>query len=76
MVGDPVLDFVGLIGVAGRSFVNQVLACYDLPLGEGFHIKLDWLCRMLTLTWLEEAVTYFPETVDKQLAWVGRALAD
>jgi len=32
MVGDPVHDFVGLIGLGGYRFINRVAAGYDLPL--------------------------------------------
>jgi hypothetical protein len=38
-------------GAAGR---------YDLPVGDGFHGKLEWLCRVLTLTWLAEAAGHDP----------------
>lgn len=76
MVGDPVLDFVGLIGICGRAFIEQVLASYDRPLGEAFAAKLHWLTRVLSLTWLAEAVADHPDDVPKHLKWVGQAFAE
>ena len=76
MVGDPVLDFVGLIGVGDRAFTGQVLASYDQPLGDSFAVKLSWLTRVLTLTWLGEAAADDPDDVPKHLTWVGRAFAE
>ncbi|HEV2333836.1 MAG TPA: hypothetical protein VGV16_11805 [Gammaproteobacteria bacterium] len=49
------LDFAGLIGIGGYRFIDRVVACYDLPLGDGFGAKLEWLTRVLTLTWLIDA---------------------
>ena len=76
MVGDPVLDFVGLIGVGDRAFIDQVLADYDRPLGDSFAEKLSWQTRVLTLTWLAEAAADDPDDVPKHLTWVGRAFAE
>ncbi|HET9894188.1 MAG TPA: aminoglycoside phosphotransferase family protein [Streptosporangiaceae bacterium] len=73
MVGDPVLDFAGLIGVGGYDFIARVADFYDLALGDGFWPRLRWLARMLTLLWLAEAVTNDPGAVPMHLAWVGRA---
>ncbi len=76
MVGDPVLDFVGLVGIGDRSFINQVVAHYELPLDDLFGSKLRWLTRVLTLTWLAEARVDDPGAVGKHLTWVGRAFAN
>jgi len=76
MVGDPVGDFVGLIGVGDRAFIDQVLASYDQPLGDSFAEKLSWQTRVLTLTWLAEAAADDPDDVPKHLTWVGRAFAE
>ena len=73
MVGEPVLDFVGLIGVGGYGFINQVADHYDLPLGDGFAAKLQWLSRVLTLTWLAETAAEDAADVAKHLSWVARA---
>ncbi len=73
MVGEVVLDFVGLIGVAGYEFIGQVAAHYDLPLGAGFGRKLAWLARTLTLTWLADAAQLTPADVSKHLTWTARA---
>jgi hypothetical protein len=75
MIGEAVLDFAGLIGVGGYPFIRQVAASYDLPRGERFDAKLEWLCRTLTLTWLAEAATSDPDDVPKHLSWVGAAFA-
>jgi len=75
MTGEPVLDFVGLIGVGGYRFINQVTDRYDLPLGDGFGAKLEWLSRVLTLTWLADAAADEPADVAKHLPWVSRAFA-
>jgi aminoglycoside phosphotransferase (APT) family kinase protein len=73
MVGEIVLDFVGLIGIAGYEFIGRVAASYELPLGESFDAKLSWLARTLTLTWLAEAARDDPDSVAKHLSWVARA---
>lgn len=75
-VGDPVLDFVGLIGIDAFPFVDRVLAEYQLPLEESFGGKLEWLTRSLTLTWLAEAAVQDPGDVPKHLTWVARSFAD
>jgi aminoglycoside phosphotransferase (APT) family kinase protein len=73
MAGDPVLDFVGLIGIGDRSFVGEVVGHYRLPLGEEFEATLDWLTRVLTLRWLADAVVDDPSQIRKNLTWVERA---
>lgn len=73
MVGDPVLDFVGLVGLGGQPFIDQVLANYALALGHGFDQTLQWLTRTLTLRWLAEAATDNPPAIVKHLRWVTRA---
>jgi aminoglycoside phosphotransferase (APT) family kinase protein len=73
MVGDPVLDFVGLIGIGGYDFIARVVACYGLPVDEAFWSKLTWLARTLTLTWLADSVCEDQAAVPMHLAWVGRA---
>jgi aminoglycoside phosphotransferase (APT) family kinase protein len=73
MAGDPVLDFAGLIGLGGYPFISRVAVGYDLPLGDGFAAKLEWLCRVLTLTWLADAADHDPASVPKHLSWVTHA---
>jgi len=75
-IGDPVLDFVGLVTISGRSFIDDVVAHYELWVDDAFDLKLDWLSRVLTLTWLAEAVTVAPSAFDKHLVWVDRAFDD
>jgi aminoglycoside phosphotransferase (APT) family kinase protein len=73
MAGDPVLDFVGLIGIDGYRFISRVAASYDLPLGDSFAARLGWLCRVLTLTWLADAAAHDRPSIGKHLSWVARA---
>lgn len=54
-------------------FVDLVVACHSLPLGNGFDTKLQWLARTLTLTWLGEAATHDPAHISKHLRWVAHA---
>ena len=75
MVGEPVLDFVGLIGLGGYPFIDRVVARYDLPLGDGFAAKLEWLCRVLTLIWLADAAGDDPADISRHLSWVAYAFA-
>ena len=76
MAGEPVLDFVGLIGIGGYEFIGQVMDGYRLGLGRGFTGKLEWLARTLTLRWLAEAAGAAGPTDDdirKLRSWVERA---
>jgi aminoglycoside phosphotransferase (APT) family kinase protein len=70
MAGDPVLDFVWLVGIGGYEFIAAVIRHYGLPLGDGFQETLIWLARVLTLTWLAEAE---PAAVPGQLRPVASA---
>lgn len=76
MTGEAVLDFVGLIGVAGYGFIRRATGSYELPLGTEFDTKLGWLARTLTLTWLADAARDDPDNVPKHLTWVARAFGD
>jgi aminoglycoside phosphotransferase (APT) family kinase protein len=73
MVGDPLHDFAGLIQIAGWRFVHRVAEHYELPLGQDFTVRLEWLTRTVTLTWLAEAAAHDAEAVGKHLVWVARA---
>ncbi len=73
MVGDPVLDFVGLLTVGDRPFVAQVLRHYPLPAADDFQVTFDWLARVLTLRWLADAVVDNPGRVEAQRGSVERA---
>ena len=73
MAGDPVLDFVGLIGIDGYRFISRAAASYDLPLGGSFGTRLEWLCRVLTLTWLADAAAHDRPSIGKHVSWVARA---
>ena len=75
VVGEPVLDFVGLIPLGGRSVLADVTAHYGLQLGDRFGPKLEWLSRVLTLTWLAEAAAEDDPAVDMHVAWVTLAFA-
>jgi aminoglycoside phosphotransferase (APT) family kinase protein len=73
MVGDPAHDFAGLITVGGYGFIERVAASYDLPLGDGFRARLEWLSRVCTLAWLADAADHDLASVPTQLSWVDRA---
>ena len=76
--GEPVLDFVGLIGIGGYEFIGRVMDGYDLGLEPGFTGKLGWLTRTLTLLWLAEAAgatDAAQDDVSKLRSWVGQAFA-
>jgi len=73
MVGDPVLDFVGLIGIGDRRFIEAVVDNYAHPVGDNFWAKLVWLTRVLSLRWLADATVDSPDKVDRHLTWVERA---
>jgi aminoglycoside phosphotransferase (APT) family kinase protein len=70
MVGDPVLDFVGLIGLGDRDWIAEAVRHYD---HHDFQIKFDWLARTLTLHWLADATIDNPSQIPKHLTWVKRA---
>jgi aminoglycoside phosphotransferase (APT) family kinase protein len=76
MVGEVVLDFVGLIGIAGYEFIGRVAASYEHPLGGSFDTKLGWLARTLTLGWLADAARHDPDAIPKHLNWVARAFGE
>ena len=76
MAGEPVLDFVGLIGIGGYEFIGRVMDGYDLGLETGFDRKLEWLARTLTLRWLAEAAGAADAAeadVRKLRSWVDQA---
>ena len=75
MTGDPVLDFVGLIGIGGYRFIGRAAARYDLPLGDSFGARLEWLSRVLTLTWLADAAAHDAPSIGKHVSWVTRAFS-
>jgi aminoglycoside phosphotransferase (APT) family kinase protein len=78
VAGEPVLDFVGLIGIGGYEFIDAVLDRYDFGRERSFTGKLEWLARTLTLRWLAEAAgaTDAPGgDVRKHRSWVARAFA-
>jgi aminoglycoside 2''-phosphotransferase len=55
LVGDPVVDFVGLVTVGPIAWVREVVAAYGLDLDASFWPRFEWLVRTKTLTWLGEA---------------------
>lgn len=73
--GEPVLDFVGLIGIGGYEFIGQVMDRYDLGLERRFAGKLEWLARTLTLRWLAEAADGPEDDIGKIRSWVAQAFA-
>jgi len=41
-LGDPALDFAGVMAACGEKAVQKLLDCYSLPPGEGFWERLDF----------------------------------
>ena len=72
IVGDPVLDFVGLIQIGPWHFVREVLAAYRGPTDDAFFDRVVWATRTLTLHWLVDVLDT-DEAPDKHLLWVHRA---
>lgn len=79
MVTDPVVDFVGLITVGEYRFIAQVVSAYVSHGGEGvdgnFWERLIWLCRILVLTWLGEALQEDALDISRHIKWIERAFA-
>jgi aminoglycoside 2''-phosphotransferase len=46
-VGDPALDFVGLLQVGGKEFVEQVLLAYPRDPGMNFWSRLDFYTKIV-----------------------------
>ena len=80
MVGDPVLDFVGLIQVGGWDFVRDVLSQYTRATDAGFFERIVWATRTLTLHWLAELIEeedVDPNVTDRgHILWVIRAFEE
>ena len=80
MVGDPALDFVGLIQVGGWDFVRDVLHHYRGEAGDAFFERIVWAARTLTLHWLVELMDrddVDPSVTDRgHILWVIRAFEE
>lgn len=68
-LGDPALDFVGLVHWRGWPFVESVLEHYGLATGNGFVERLDFLAKLLAVKWLANAIERASD-VDKHVSWV------
>lgn len=80
MVGDPVLDFVGLIQLGGWSFVRDVVDDYGGEMDAAFFDRTVWAARTLTLDWLVNLMDegdVDPSITDRgHLLWVIRAFEE
>lgn len=80
MVGDAVLDFVGLIQIGGWDFVRSVVTRYGREIDDAFVTRLVWATRTLTLQWLAELndeSDVDPSVTDRgHLLWVLRAFEE
>lgn len=80
MVGDPVLDFVGLIQVGRWDFVRKVLSSYGGDVDDAFFDRTVWATRTLTLHWLAELMDETdvdPNVTDRgHIVWVIRAFEE
>ncbi|HSR43537.1 MAG TPA: aminoglycoside phosphotransferase family protein [Longimicrobiales bacterium] len=74
-LGDPVLDFLVLRAWRGTGFVHAVLEAYPLPVDRDFGLRLDFLTRVVSLVWLDDARRQGGD-VAKHLRWVRRAFED
>jgi aminoglycoside phosphotransferase (APT) family kinase protein len=74
ILGDPARDFVFLVAWRGWSYVEQVLKHYPRVVDDGFRSRLDFMARLLTITWLGYAHLRGTE-VEKLTGWVHHAFA-
>jgi len=72
VVGDPALDFVGLITVGPHAFAEAAADAYGLAIDEGFWARYVWYARVRTLRWLADAQAG-GEPCGRHRAWVARA---
>ena len=72
----PCRALVSLVSSASAdtALYARVVACCDLPFGDGFGAKLEWLIRVLALTWLIDAAAHDAAGVPKHLFWVPMPL--
>jgi aminoglycoside phosphotransferase (APT) family kinase protein len=73
-LGDPALDFVVFVTWMGWDFFREVRRHYSLELDDGFERRLAFLARVLSVSWLADALDQGSD-VDKHLRWVGHAFS-
>ncbi len=52
-IGDPALDFTGIMYDCGIEFTEKVLAAYELPVDETFMERADWYGKLLAFHEIE-----------------------
>lgn len=73
-LGDPALDFVGVVACLGWAFAEDLLRSYERPVDDAFRTRLSFLARVMSLHWLDDAHEREGD-VDKHIAWVRNAFA-
>lgn len=73
-LGDPAIDFSGLVLLRGESWVRKVLNHYDRPLDEHYFDRLRFYARTFSLIYLGDAVCsrMSETTIVRGLDWVQR----
>jgi aminoglycoside phosphotransferase (APT) family kinase protein len=71
-LGDPMRDFVVLVAFGGWEFADEVLRSYPHALDSGFHERLRFATRLLSIMWLAEAHEREAD-VAKHIEWVRNA---
>ncbi len=74
-LGDPALDFVGLVFLGGPAFVESALSVYRPSLDEGFRERLLFLARTLSMKWLADAIRRKRGDVESHRVWVLNSFA-
>ena len=73
----PVGHSISLVSSAsaGTALYDRAVACCDLSFGDGFGAKLEWLTRVLALTWLIDPAAHDAAGVPKTLFWVDHTFS-
>lgn len=73
-LGDAASDFVTCATFGGWGFVERVLAHYPDTVDDGFHERLRYAARLLSVMWLGQAQQNGGD-VGKHIIWVENAFA-
>ena len=56
-IGDPALDFTGILCDCGLEFTKKVLAYYEKPVDSTFFFRCDWYGKLLGFHFIEYGQT-------------------
>jgi aminoglycoside phosphotransferase (APT) family kinase protein len=73
-LGDAASDFVTCVNIGGWGFVERVLAHYPGTIDDGFHERLRYMARLLSVMFLGQAQQNGGD-VGKHIVWVQNAFA-